>query len=244
MRDPCDLLAWDTAFWGMPIARVSGNALAPADLPAIDRWCARHAVACLFLLAPCDDAALLAAARAAGFVETDRRITLEQRLAGPGAPPSPAIRLATPEDIPRLRPIAAASHEETRFFADARFPRDRARELYATWIERSVGGFADAVLVWDDGGRPVGYVTLHDEPGAVRIGLLAVDANERGRGIGRALVEAGLAWARERGADRASLVTQGRNAAARSLYAATGFSTRECAIWLHRWGSANGEGTG
>ncbi|MFF1902057.1 GNAT family N-acetyltransferase [Kitasatospora sp. NPDC058218] len=52
---------------------------------------------------------------------------------------------------------------------------------------------------------------------------LAVSSSARGRGIGRALVEAGCTAAREQGARRITLRVLGHNAPARRLYEACGF---------------------
>ncbi|MGV9263709.1 N-acetyltransferase family protein [Kitasatospora sp. NPDC003701] len=52
---------------------------------------------------------------------------------------------------------------------------------------------------------------------------LAVSSAARGRGVGRALVEAGCTAAREQGARRITLRVLGHNAPARRLYEACGF---------------------
>lgn len=48
----------------------------------------------------------------------------------------------------------------------------------------------------------------------------------RGRGLGRALMQAAIALARERGADRIELGTEDTDVAARALYESLGFSNR------------------
>ncbi|MEU1418599.1 GNAT family N-acetyltransferase [Kitasatospora sp. NPDC005751] len=79
------------------------------------------------------------------------------------------------------------------------------------------------------GGRIVGYIrvvppTPLASNGHVRqIQGLAVSAGVRGRGVGRALVEAGCAAAAEQGARRITLRVLGHNAPARRLYEACGF---------------------
>jgi GNAT superfamily N-acetyltransferase len=52
-----------------------------------------------------------------------------------------------------------------------------------------------------------------------------VRAAERGHGLGRALVQAAMAGARERGCDRIELDTEEGNRAAVALYESLGFST-------------------
>lgn len=85
------------------------------------------------------------------------------------------------------------------------------------------------VLVAEDGGALVGYVGVEQEYGAashahvLTISGLAVDPGVQRRGIGRALLELGIARARERGARKLSLRVLGPNARARSLYESCGF---------------------
>ena len=55
---------------------------------------------------------------------------------------------------------------------------------------------------------------------------LAVDEAHRGRGIGRALIAASEAYARDKGARWLRITVLGRNAPARGLYEAYGFEER------------------
>ena len=56
---------------------------------------------------------------------------------------------------------------------------------------------------------------------------LYVAPDQRGRGLGRALMLAVMDTARERGADRIDLYTSEHDRAARSLYESLGFINRE-----------------
>jgi ribosomal protein S18 acetylase RimI-like enzyme len=81
-------------------------------------------------------------------------------------------------------------------------------------------------FVWAEEGRIVG--TLHiTRPGPYTrrwfISNVAVRALYQGRGIGRALTEAALAWAREQGGEAAFLRVRRENAVAWSLYDSLGF---------------------
>lgn len=234
---PCRLLDWDSAFFGRRIARATVGRLDPDAARGILAWCARERVDCLYFLADADDPGTVRLAEAHGFRQVDIRVTLE-RPAGPpppGPPPGP-VRPAAPGDLPALRALARTSHRASRFYHDGGFPRERCDELYATWIERSCRGAAEAVLVADDGAGPAGYVSCHLPAGAPgAIGLFAVAAARQGGGLGRALLAAALRWFAERGAPGVTVVTQGRNVAAQRLYQRGGFLTRSLELWYHRW---------
>jgi ribosomal protein S18 acetylase RimI-like enzyme len=64
---------------------------------------------------------------------------------------------------------------------------------------------------------------------------IGVGPAARGHGVGTALVEALLSWAGSRGAERVTVVTQGRNVAAQRLYQRCGFLTRSIHLWYHHW---------
>ena len=67
------------------------------------------------------------------------------------------------------------------------------------------------VLVADEGGRLVGLITAYQDIFSVRYGQrawvedLAVDPERRSQGVGKALLDAAKAWAKERGATHLEL---------------------------------------
>ena len=82
------------------------------------------------------------------------------------------------------------------------------------------------VLLAETGGRVVGTVALvpaHDMPGRLELVKMSVDASQRGKGIGRALMQAAIASARQMGAAQIWLESNRKLDAARGLYAASGF---------------------
>lgn len=238
MSAPCTLLEWDSEFFGHRIGRVDRRRLAEADLPRIERWAAAECVECLYLLADADDPATVRAAEASGFGLMGLRVELDQRLpAAAGNPaPDPTIRPVQPGDREALTGIARASHEDTRFFADPRFSRDRAGALYARWVERSCfEAYSGAAFVAEIDGRAVGYIAVSIAEQRGVIDLLGVDAACRGHGLGRRLIQRGLDWCRTLGATEVTVVTQGRNIAAQRLYQQAGFRTSQVHLWYHRW---------
>jgi dTDP-4-amino-4,6-dideoxy-D-galactose acyltransferase len=259
---PCEILAWDSEFFGCRVGRVRGGTLDRERLAAIEAWLQAEAIDCVYFLADSDDPATAVLAEESGFRLVDVRVTLDRETAALILPEAAApIRPARPGDLPALRRIAAASHHDSRFYADPHFDRGQCDELYATWIEKCCRSAArgkdekdskDAVLVADVEGRPAGYIScLMSSPplpgagGAMgeggqggevgEIGLLAVDAAAQGRGLGSALVGAALRWFVERRAVRVRVVTQGRNTRAQRLYQAHGLLTRSIGLWFHRW---------
>ena len=235
---PCQLLDWDTRFFGFRIGRVTAGRLTAAMTVAIDRWCDERAVGMLYLLAEHEDEDTHRLAADSGFRRIDERVTLAVSIAHPPDPaPERRVRRWRETDLPGLASIARASHHGTRFYKDPRFPRERCDALYATWIEQSCREMtAEVFVAVEDDDVPVGYVTCHRSEGDTgEIGLVAVAASVSGRGRGASLVRQALAWVADAGARRVTVVTQGENEAALALYGKHGFVVTTRQIWFHRW---------
>jgi ribosomal protein S18 acetylase RimI-like enzyme len=207
-------------------------------------WCRSRGTDCLYFLGTPDDTATIQQLVAGGFQLVSVRVTLARTAESGHGDIRGNVRNADTDDIPALRDIASSAHRDTRFHADSHFDAGRSDELYATWIENSVRGYANQVLVAERNNAPVGYVTLHDEaPDAAtgtagrlaRIGLFAVHEQYRSQGIGRDLLRSAAETLASAGVTGTSVVTAGRNVAALRLYKSEGFNTIDVALWYHRW---------
>jgi dTDP-4-amino-4,6-dideoxy-D-galactose acyltransferase len=163
-----------------------------------------------------------------------------------GAAAAVASRAAAPADAAELRRLAAASHHDSRFYQDPHFDRDRAGDLYARWIEKCLADPAGIVLVASPPAPAApaaappagvqGYITAAlTAAGRGQIALFAVAAEARGQGVGGRLIAAALDWFAARGAERVTVVTQGRNVQAQRIYQRFGLLSRRMDLWFHRW---------
>jgi dTDP-4-amino-4,6-dideoxy-D-galactose acyltransferase len=243
VTDPCELLEWDSAFFGLRIGRVLPRRLTEELAEDIFRWREAHRIDCLYFLADLADPATLALAPRHGFDLIDVRTTLETNgLELPTATDAAfRIRTADGDDLPALRGIARVSHRDSRFYSDMRFARDRCDELFSTWIEKSCSGWADVVLVADTGQGASAYITGHlASPARGRIGLVGVAPEWRQRGCGRALVGSLLEWFAARAISQVTVVTQGRNLRALWFYERCGFHVAGLDLWYHCWPRQSG----
>ena len=239
----CEELPWDSSFFGLSIARVVPSRLDHESCDAALDWCRSRRVDCLYFLCALDDTSTQAVVTNTGFHLVSVKVTLARSSEAGRGEIQGHVRRATDADVPRLRDIASASHLDTRFHSDGNFDPARCRELYATWIENSVHGYADHVMVAERDSSAVGYITLHvdgkESPDAgtrtARIGLFAVDERWRNRGVGRDLLRRTAALLRELGVEETSVVAAGRNVAGLKLYKSEGFHTTDVALWYHRW---------
>ena len=257
-RDPvCTYLEWDSQFFQRRIARLNRPRLDAATVAECAHWCQQHRIDCLYFLADSSDVETPRLAEANDFHLTDIRMTLERTVGRGGTGVSPVqggagdghlsaedafipgnlegFRHAREDDLRVLRTIARTSHRDTRFYFDGHFELEKCDLLYATWIENSFRGFAQAVLVAEADGEPAAYLTCHLNDQSSQIGLVGVGESHRGKGLATKLVRSFLSWSREQGARRALVVTQGRNLPAQRLYQRNGFITSAVDLWYHRW---------
>lgn len=241
--EPCEILEWDTAFFGFRIARVVGEVMTPELVRQIDAWCQRGGVRCLYFLTGVDDIEATTLAEVNDFHLVDIRVTLRHR------PPyrrgeyrergniAARIRPSRATDVASLQSIARRSYHDTRFYFDAHFPRHLSDALYETWIRLSCEGEADVVLVAELDGAPAGYISCHlDKVSLIgKVGLVGISAQSQGLGIGQALVLSALDWFTTHGAREVLVVTQGRNCKAQRLYQRCGFLTSQLQLWYHKW---------
>jgi dTDP-4-amino-4,6-dideoxy-D-galactose acyltransferase len=230
-----EFLPWDSEFFGVPIGRARVKTLARRDVHAVDRWAAEEGIRCVYVMCDCADEDISRDPGSAGLLLTDVRITYERPVA---LRRSRRTRPARPEDSAALEEIARTSHRNTRFYRDARFPRERSDALYVEWIRKSLSGErARAVFVADEGAGPIGYVTCEtrDRSPLGTIGLIAVAPEARGRGLGADLLEAGNNFFHHVHKTSLRALTQQDNAAAVRMYEAAGFIPLFSERCYHKW---------
>ena len=150
-----------------------------------------------------------------------------------GSQTRPIIRRATPADLPEIGRLGALLIEEHYGFDQLRFlaARPGMQEGYASFMSAQLEDPNTAVLVADDNGDVIGYafaavegydyMALRGPAGVLHDVIVAPE--HRGRGVGRLLLEATLAFFRSRGTPRVVLSTAARNEAAQRLFASMGF---------------------
>jgi len=233
----CVPLDWDCRFFSRKIARLNRDALDDPAASGVEAQCAAQGIEWLYFIARSDDPTTAVVAQRHGYLLVDLRLTFTRPTEPLPPAPSVPVRRATAEDLPVLRAIARGAHTDTRYYFDPRVPRERCDALYERWVEASLEGFADAVLVTGAPGQPTGYVTCKLDRAAKtgNIGLIATAPDARGKGLGRALVEGAIRWMAEQGATTMNVVTQGRNVVAQRLYQRAGYVTADLSLYYHRW---------
>ena len=115
MTASCELLPWDSTFFGLNIARVQLERLTSESWSEILDWCTRHRVDCLYYKMPLDAHSATHIAEEQEFTLVDVRIELAREIGAAHHLMPAGIRRARAEDVPELQAIAGASHTLTRF---------------------------------------------------------------------------------------------------------------------------------
>lgn len=235
-----EMLPWDTAFFGFPTARVLGANLDERGLTAVLKAMSVAQVELAYwAVDPADGVSNQAGVACGAFLADERTIyTAVPPVFDPARLRARVAPIGAGDETPALYALAVEAGRHSRFNVDPGFPPVLFRALYVEWLRTSLSGArADAVLAaYEDGADLVqgaqdvkgaqvakGFVTVQAKGGIGNIGLVAVDAGSRGKGLGTSLIQAALQWFTRRGCSIVEVATQRRNLAATRLYESNGF---------------------
>lgn len=221
--------AWLTGVTGRTFFRV-GDGTAPAQAAA---HAAAHPGCSYHTRVACADAARAVALADAGFRVVDCGVTLE-RPPDRGAAAPAGVVMAEATHAEAVAEIGGSAFATSRFHLDPGMPPGAADAIKREWARNcAIGARGVGVLVAVADGAPAGFLSvLAAADGARVIDLVAVDPAHRGRGLGRALVDAFVArFSRDATALRVG--TQAANITSLRLYESCGFRVAATAYAMH-----------
>ena len=132
------------------------------------------------------------------------------------------VRAAREDDVePWLALFAAVASEGRWIGTELPLDEDRKRADFAASVARPDS--EGTLVMADAGGELVGTLNIKLLPyGVAELGMMVADG-WRGRGVGSALLEAAVDWARNNGAHKVALQMWPHNERARALYEKFGF---------------------
>ncbi len=132
--------------------------------------------------------------------------------------------------------LAYLSGYYSRFKIDTNFQTGKFKELYKTWIRRSLErSIADKVFVASHIGKITAMVTCKFYDSLCKIGLVAVSESEQGKGTGRYLMQMTEEHAFKQGLTKIQVPTQSNNIIACRFYEKQGFSPISITNYYHFW---------
>ena len=237
-------LDWDTGFFGVSTFRVDYTTWAPgtgyaaigAAFAALRAsLAAQHTSFYLFAEVPCEDTGVIAGMGSAAWRLIETRITCYRDDLQQFEPKARyPVRSAGADDIPALRTsaIAAVNHFD-RFHADDFFTSAEADSFLGTFVENSVKGFADEVIVPLDGPANAfltgNYVKSPATLASRKIGRMVLSAvSPERRGWYVKLIGELSQKFKERGLDTALMTTQATNRAVLKVWERHGYRFGRC----------------
>ena len=142
----------------------------------------------------------------------------------------------------QLYKLSLISGQYSRYNLDKKFPEGSYEALYRRWIEQSVcKNLADDVLVYTANSIECGMVTyrINKEENTARIGLVAVDNNCQGKGVGSGLIQSLESLLDNQKVTKLFVATQENNFGACKWYENNGFSIDSKVEIYHWWMNEN-----
>jgi dTDP-4-amino-4,6-dideoxy-D-galactose acyltransferase len=133
--------------------------------------------------------------------------------------------------------LAFESGKHSRFKKDKRL-NHRFHDLYSQWIEQTITKkFDNNLLVYVENNRIIGFITYKIDETAknARVGLIAVDPKQQGKGIGKKLIIEAEKNCLKNNINHLIIPTQLDNIAACSFYKKIGYEIYEIINLKHLW---------
>ncbi len=127
---------------------------------------------------------------------------------------APRILLATAADRPRLIPVINAAYSVEKFLGGTRTDETRL----AAMMEKG-----SILMAEEDSGRPVATIYVELRGGRGYMGLLAVDPERQGMGLGWRMMQEGEAWLRQHGSEAVDIIVLNLRPELLPLYRKFGF---------------------
>ncbi|MDP1846721.1 MAG: GNAT family N-acetyltransferase [Solirubrobacteraceae bacterium] len=246
--------AWDRENVGVGAASLS--ALYCPDGPDLRRRTGSLLRECLAALAAAgvtfvsarvngDQLDVIHALEDAGFRYFETAVWPVAPLTGTAPARDPRVRLLVDADIERAMQLAADhGYRGSHFLRDGGFSREQVRRLNGAWIRTAwQAGEPIAVIESESGTDIAGVLAFRLDPelsshlGSTygRMRFLAVDAEARRQGLGRALFTGAMSLLRDMGAEHADSGYTTKNHLSARLHSQAGFLTAYEEATLHLW---------
>jgi dTDP-4-amino-4,6-dideoxy-D-galactose acyltransferase len=226
-------LEWDSKFFSMKIGKVQKEDFSISDLIQVEKQKIKEHYDLIYIFVNPSDLSAKRWLNAKGMEPIDLKITYRKVTSKKEINNILRIEKYTGIVTADLLELAIASGHKSRFYKDFRL-NARFVKLYTYWIEKSVNReLSDEVLVSIQDEKLTGFVTLKKTERKGSIGLIAVDKEFRGIGIGKELLIAAENWFRANNCNEICVITQSDNIQACALYERAGYKIDHSQLVYH-----------
>jgi RimJ/RimL family protein N-acetyltransferase len=234
------LAPWDEPFLQGPTAAISAirvrtESEAAAAFEIFRNWCTRNRVKLVSCRLPQDQLT------ECGFLEQQgfRFIELNYRpilfgLDGFTTDRAIDVRHADPEDLDEISAFAGEIFTSGRFHVDPQVGPEIGNRRYGAWAANAFHHPGQRVLKCCMDARTIAFMVVEQPAPASRFwSLVGLAPGLQGRGLGRRVWQAVIAFHRDEGAKEVSTSISSHNVAVHNLYASLGFRFPAPDITLH-----------
>jgi dTDP-4-amino-4,6-dideoxy-D-galactose acyltransferase len=166
----------------------------------------------------------------------DVKLTFQKSLMLDQYEVSPQYFDVNKHDFVDLQRLAFQSGEFSRFRIDSGFDSTDFYRMYEIWINKSLESAHSVVLVEEVENKLAGFVSLDfNDSETATIGLIAVDSEVRGKGVGRKLMAQAESAALKAGKKQIRVATQQKNVLATNFYEKQGYTLADQITIYHYW---------
>ncbi len=229
-------LDWDSRFFGYSVARVVFDHCGVSLAEEVFREISESRFRLVYLFAPSDDDELNRVITGKGGRLFDNKVLFVKQPEACSQFKNQICEYKLEKPDEKLIELSLEAGLFSRFRLDNKFINGEFEKLYTRWITDSVSGliaFKVIVAVSDDG--LIGVTTIGEKNGYADIGLVAVDRNHTGKGIGYDMIKYADDVANKMNYDRLTVVTQMKNTAAYRLYRKCNFVPESITNVYHFW---------
>jgi len=231
-----ELLEWDSQFFGYPVARVFFD---PAGIDNLDKIMLQidaGKIHLTYFFVPLKADYLNNQISLKGGISVDQKTIFTKKSEPHSDFINSIIDYPGGEIDPRLVDLVLQAGSYSRFRIDSNFKNKEYEKLYITWLSNSLNkSIAFKTLVAKRKDDILGITTIGQKGKHADIGLVAVDENFRGQGIGYDLIHSADSIAFEMGFKEIKVVTQYKNRSACRLYEKCNFSIESITNIYHYW---------
>lgn len=221
-------LKWDSAFFGFPVGKTSIESPDFFNEGAFLNAASAYKLVYLFAKSPISNSRFTQPA--------DVKLTFQKTLESENSGVKLRVFNADFHDYNDLQMLAFQSGEYSRFKTDKGFDPKEFNRMYDIWIKKSIDSERSMVLVEELDNKLAGFVSIDfDESETVSIGLIAVDGEMRGKGVGALLMAQAEKAALKVGKKFIRVATQQKNTSATNFYVKQGYSLADQIFIYHYW---------
>jgi dTDP-4-amino-4,6-dideoxy-D-galactose acyltransferase len=232
-------LAWDSKFWGYKVGKIIYDVFSKELLKDIIYNARKEGFVLLYAFIDPHNSSTNQFFLENNGLLVDEKITYVKNLAAAQIFADDNKCIISYKNRPltkNLADLAIQAGTYSRFRLDPHFVYGEYKHLYTKWIENSLNGIiSDDVFVYLQDNKEVGFITLSMKQERADIGLLSVNTEFQGRGIGTALIITAEEEAIAMDKKIIQVVTQKNNIPACHLYEKCGFKKERIENVYHFW---------